>query len=179
MKKSDLKRHLSPYSIYQKRKTTINHTFASALAPADLYDETRVTEAINRLGQNPDEALSCVYCGHPAQTWDHLVGLVKNSSLYGFGHQLGNLVPCCKECNSAKGNKDWHIFLKEKVKDEEKRENIENTLEGYLKDFAVPIDLLKLQDHSDWKAYNEIQSKILELMKLADEIAVRLRKKLI
>jgi hypothetical protein len=42
MKKQSIKFHLSPYPIYQKRKATINHAFASAIAPVDEYVEAIV-----------------------------------------------------------------------------------------------------------------------------------------
>ena len=99
MKPSGIKRHLRPYSMVQRRKTTINHAFASALAPCDEYDENRVAEAMALLGQTDLDDLRCVYCDSAAETWDHLVGLVKDSKLNGYGHQIGNLVPCCRDCN--------------------------------------------------------------------------------
>ncbi len=63
---------------YGKRRTTINHAFASAIAPSDNYDEKNINEALEFLGQNPNEDLKCVFCNDEAETWDHLVGLVKN-----------------------------------------------------------------------------------------------------
>ena len=114
MKKDSIKRHLSPYSIFKKRATTINHAFASALAEYEEYNESRVTDAIRALGQDPDSHLDCVYCDKPAETWDHVFGLVIAKEYSGYGHVLGNLVPCCKDCNSKKGNKNWKDFLREK-----------------------------------------------------------------
>jgi len=63
------------------------------------------------LGQNPNKDLKCVFCNDEAETWDHLVGLVKSGELRGFGHQIGNLVPCCKKCNSKKGSKEFDKFI--------------------------------------------------------------------
>lgn len=91
MKKHSIKSHLAPYSILQKRKTTINHAFASAIAPVDEYDEAKLVAAILLLGQDPASDLTCVYCDLHATTWDHLVGLVENAELRGYGHQIGNL----------------------------------------------------------------------------------------
>src|SRR5688500_8882640 len=119
MKKTDIKRHLSDYSIFSKRKTTINHAFASALSVADSYDEEKLNKALIILGQDPEQDLECVYCGRPAETWDHINSLVKNSSFSGFGHQIGNLIPCCKDCNSKKGSKDWRVFVEQKIPNKE------------------------------------------------------------
>lgn len=71
MKIESIKTHLRPYSIFGKRKTTINHTFASAIAPNDSYDINLLKKAIVLLGQNPEKDLKCVYCDKPAKTWDH------------------------------------------------------------------------------------------------------------
>jgi len=52
---------------------------------------------------------SCAYCGaRAALTVDHAVGV--NSSSLGE-HRLGNLVPACHACNSAKGSQAYWEFL--------------------------------------------------------------------
>ena len=43
--------HLKPYSINSKRRTTVAHAFASALAPCDVYDRAKVEAALIALGQ--------------------------------------------------------------------------------------------------------------------------------
>ena len=110
MRAESIRAHLKTCSIYQERTTTINHAFASALAPSSDVSSSAVGEALAALGQNPDADLACVYCGAEAQTWGHLTGLVQNSELAGFGRQIGNLVPRCRHCNSRKGSKDWQRF---------------------------------------------------------------------
>ena len=179
MKYSSIKRHLSTYSIAQKRKTTINHAFASALAPCDNYDEKRVAEALTLLGQTDVNDLHCVYCDSVAETWDHLVGLVKNSELNGYGHQIGNLVPCCRDCNSSKGNKDWREFLRSRNPDPVELQRLEETLETYLFKYATKIDLSRVQNKYPkvWQRYKEIQSRIIELMEEADTYTAQLRSK--
>ncbi len=104
LRASDIKRHLSPFSIEAARTTTIRHAFASAVAPSEAYDEKKVEAALRALGQTDTDNLTCVYCGEPAETWDHLTRLVKNKKFNeeGRGHQVGNLVPCCKAHNSSK-----------------------------------------------------------------------------
>jgi len=170
MKKHGIKSHLSPYSILQKRTTTINHAFASAIAPVDKYDEATLEAALRLLGQNPDGDLSCVYCELDAETWDHLIGLVENGELRGYGHQLGNLVPCCRKCNSKKGAKDWRKYLGDK--EEKKR-----LIDSYLNQFASAFDLehAKKRSQDDWTRYRAIKDEILKLMKEADDVAGRLR----
>ncbi len=179
MKVADIKSHLRPYSIVQKRKTTINHAFASALAPCDAYDEVRLARAMAALGQNDLDDLHCVYCAAPGETWDHLVGLVKNSELNGYGHQIGNLVPCCGRCNSLKGNKDWRQFLRSEIVDPVKRREVERMLGDYVQAFAVDVDLQRTQTQHpvEWEQYAQIKQQIIELMAKADRLAAQLRLK--
>lgn len=178
MKKGSINSHLSPYSITRKRRTTINHAFASAIAPVDKYDEARVSEALQVLGQaDPDGELSCVYCDSPAETWDHLVGLVEKAELRGFGHQVGNLVPCCRYCNSRKGAKAWERYLREVQRDEQSFQIRQERIAAYLQRYASPVSIKRRAESSpeEWARYNRVKVRILELMEEADEIAEKLR----
>ena len=129
------------------------------------------------LGQTDLNDLQCVYCPSPATSWDHLVGLVKNSQLSGYGHQIGNLVPCCQACNSSKGNKDWRLYLGETIADAVQRQRIEQTLEKYIHTYSREIDLQRVQEEnpSEWQRYNEIKGQIIDLMSEADGLADSLR----
>lgn len=111
MRLKSIATHLRPYLMLARRRTTINHAFAAAVAPSDTYDEARTREALLVLGLNPDGELECAYCGELAETWDHVFATVRNSRFSGYGHRLGNLMPCCKPCNSRKGNKHWQAHL--------------------------------------------------------------------
>ncbi len=132
------------------------------------------------LGQDPDRALFCVYCGREADTWDHLVGLVRNKQLCGYGHQLGNLVPCCKVCNSRKGSKDWGRFLDEQVGDKEERRKKKVLLKSYLARFAKPLDLdlVRRAMPEEWGTYASLKDKMIRLMADADRIASKIRERI-
>jgi hypothetical protein len=43
----------------------------------------------------------CVYCGAPANTWDHIVPVSKGGKT-----TPGNIVPACSHCNSSKKDRD-------------------------------------------------------------------------
>lgn len=171
MKYSTIKKHLQPYIIVTRRKTTINHAFAAAVAPHDNYDDGRIREAILKLGQDPELALNCVYCGKPAETWDHVFATVKNSEFSGQGHRLGNLLPCCKQCNSSKGSKNWQIYLKLRMPidcDERIRK-----IAAYLDLFNVQDELLK--NSKDYEELMSLRNQVLDLLSHADLIAKKIR----
>lgn len=177
MRLKSIKTHLRPYSIVQKRKTTVNNMFASALAPCDPYDVQQLTLAMEALGQSDLDNLVCVYCRKAAQTWDHLVALVKYSELHGFGHQIGNLVPSCKACNSLKGNREWRDFLHATKLDPTQRERLEAVLEAHVTTYATAVDLSRPRTEYpvQWQRYAEIRQQILQLMEEADGLADQLR----
>lgn len=173
-----IKNHLKAYSVRARRATTINHAFASAIVPFDRYDaETiaRVKEAMRKFDQDLND-LHCVYCVDrktPAATWDHLVGLVKNKEPHGYGHQVGNLVPCCKSCNEKKGGKDWEDFVDQNSSDPTKKKRLKRQLKEHLKQFAVKIDLgiLKRECPKEYGAYEALKSIIIMVMDEADKLA--------
>jgi len=181
MKKESIKLHLSPYSIFQKRQTTINHAFASAIAPNDEYHEKTINDAIKFLGQDPEKDLFCVYCEDSAETWDHVFGLVKDLKFSGYGHVIGNLLPCCKKCNSEKGNQFWLNFLNKKAGNaklkQERIEKIQNYLEKYL---SPKMDYGNIQKvcTQEIKEYEGIKEQILNLMKDADRVVASVRNRI-
>lgn len=182
MKKISIKSHLAAYRIYEKRRTTINHAFASALAPYDTYDEERIDEALTFLGQDPNgDKLLCVFCQSSAETWDHLIGLVKKGALRGLGHQLGNLVPCCKRCNSEKGGKDPLQFIETSTRIAGERTRLTHLIKNYMHSYAKPINLEQLEANlpDDWSRFQKIKKEIFVLMNEADQIAENLRKKVV
>lgn len=160
-----------------RRSTTVNHMFASALAPFDAYDDELAKSALTFLRQDPDGQLSCVYCGGLAETWDHLVGLVKSSGLQGFGHQIGNLVPSCKGCNSEKGSKDWRVFLAKRNLPPAKRRALGRLLTRYQRRFAREVDLKRAASLRPrlWRKYQRLRAEVLALMEEADMVATKLR----
>ena len=175
MRYEDIKRHLQPFSIYRRRKTTINHAFASAIAPCDAYEAERVKTAIRLLGQDPDEDLKCVYCDKPSETWDHVFATVKDSVFSGAGHRLGNLVPCCKQCNSSKGNKRWDVFLRTLHSDPATLSAKAQTIQVYI-DRLFVSDALPT-DSPEYRELLEVRQEILNLMNRADTLAQTIRTK--
>jgi len=179
MKKQEIRRHLQEYSIYGKRKTTIAHAFASALSIADAYDEKRIDAALTMLGQDPDKDLQCVYCDRAAETWDHIMAIVKDGKFSGHGHQIGNLIPCCKDCNSKKGNRDWRQFLISKRPNERTNPDIINRVEAYIKNNKTQFkELVDDEINADIEKFDQIQAMIFDLMKLGDDQAKAIRDKL-
>ncbi|WP_123053474.1 HNH endonuclease [Clostridium sp. JN-1] len=174
--KESIKEHLKPYSIFGKRKTTINHAFASALASYDEYDNKKVSDAIKILGQDPNNQLKCVYCDKPAQTWDHVLSLVKKGEFSGYGHQIGNLLPCCKECNSAKGNKPWEVYLDKLIKEPKILSEKKEKIRKYISNNTINTLQYIEKQEDKLNEYKNIKEEILNLMKKADKIAGEIRK---
>ena len=137
----------------------------------------RATNALIALGQVDLNHLTCVYCGRPAQTWDHLENLVKEGKFNGYGHQIGNLVPCCRDCNSEKGGKSFRSFVTAQARlTEFERSELIRRLEAHLA-LAKPIEehALGLERQEILTRFLAVQVQILQLMEEADKYATLLR----
>ena len=174
MRFSDIRRYLKPYSMVAARTTTINHAFAAAIAPSDPYDALRIREAIKHLGQDPDADLLCVYCGSPAETWDHVHATVKDKAFSGYGHRIGNLLPCCKPCNSKKGNKAWQIYLAGLPATRE-RDDRESKIKAYLEAYSVRDSVAT--HLPEYQQLQELRQKVLSLLAEADSVSRAIREK--
>ena len=170
-----IRNHLRPLKI-TATKGTIRSKFAAAIAPNDEYNEARAIKLLRQLGQNPD-ALTCVYCGASADTWDHVVGTVSDGEFAGIGHRLRNLVPCCAPCNTSKGKKHWRDHL-DGIR---QRASIRNKR---AKRIAAHIKGCKNDSSKAWRNFREhkhlqaTRDKILTLMEEGDKLAAAIRKKL-
>ena len=173
MKFASIARHLRPYRMVTRRRTTINHMFAAAISPNDPYEVDRVRKAVTILENDPERDLECAYCGAPAETWDHIYATVKDSRFSGYGHRIGNLLPCCKPCNSKKGNKAWDRHLASLPLTDAERRVRSARIKKYLAAF-LNSDQNHLQT-DDHHMLDEIRETILTLMAEADLIAERIR----
>lgn len=176
MTPKSIKSHLKPYSIEKKRRTTIAHAFASALAPSDTYDKKEIEEALERLGQTNLKKLACVYCGKSAQTWDHLTNLVKAGEFNGYGHQIGNLVPCCRDCNSSKGSLAFEKYVDGLALKAEEKDDLKDRLRDHQK-LAKEVDSAKAtaEEIKLLKEFRAIQDKVLKLLEEGDKCAQKIR----
>ncbi len=165
--------HLRPYLILARRRTTINHAFASAIAPSDVYDDERVRAAMIYLGQDPDSELLCSYCQKPAETWDHVFATVEKSLFSGHGHRLGNLLPCCKPCNSKKGSKNWRQYLASVGLPNEELNRRTALIAAYIDVYGVRDD--PPVHSSEYMQLQAIREEVLGLLAKADQLAANIR----
>ena len=173
MQYHSIRGHLRPYSIFGRRKTTINHAFASAIAPCDAFDEASIREAIVLLDQDPDHDLRCSYCGAVAETWDHVFATVSNSEFSGFGHRLGNLLPCCKPCTSRKGNKNWLDYIHSLRLDAALLKQRTSSIRAYLERFEV-VDVVP-RHLPQYRELQQLRTEVLALFARADQLAAEIR----
>ena len=178
MKAEDITKYLKNYRI-QSRWTTFNAAFQSALAVPDEYDVGRVSELVQILGQDPSEDLSCVYCGSPAATWDHLYNNVKDGRFSGYGHRIFNLVPACRTCNERKGAKNWRQFI-EIISPSDKDVRIERLERVDQKNTEERIGWSEIKELAPDLAeqYAGLIDGVREQLKLADSLAAEIRAKI-
>ena len=99
----------------------------------------------------PDK--KCAYCGHEATHLDHLHPMIRDNEPTGYGTDPGNLVPCCKKCNTPKGNMAWEDFMRSSKCEHTKKpnktlqESIDERIQN-IKDFQVALPA----EHTDLTA---------------------------
>ncbi len=173
MKAKSIAAHLRPYVMLVRRRTTINHAFAAAVAPSDTYDEATVAGAIRTLGMDPEKDLRCAYCHGSAETWDHIFATVKDSRFSGHGHRLGNLLPCCKPCNSAKGSKPWQTYLLSLPMTDPERDARTSAISNYIATYGTDDAHVAASD--DHERLDAIRLQVLELLAEGDLLAAKIR----
>jgi hypothetical protein len=167
--------YLYPYSIVQKRKSTVTNAFAQAEASSDKYNLENVIQALTELyGEEPVGDLKCVYCDRPAKTWDHLYGIVKNRAYSGYGHRIRNLVPCCKACNSSKGRQNWEEWLRSRAEQISNIEERIRRIRAYSQRLTADPESAVSRDLRE--RYTDVMNKVMNLLAEADGIAVEIRK---
>jgi len=125
------------------------------------------------LGQDPDAELLCSYCEKPAETWDHVFATVENSLFSGHGHRLGNLLPCCKPCNSRKGSKNWEQYLSSIRLTAEELNRRTALIAAYIDLYGVRDDL-PVQS-PEYMQLQAIREEVLGLLAKADQLAANIR----
>jgi hypothetical protein len=131
------------------------------------------------LKQDPDKELRCVFCGKSASSWDHLYPVVKDREFHGYGNWLGNLVPCCTNCNSQKRGNTWSDFLKSS--DPKNFQAKERMLEKYYRKYGRPRitpSKISVLCGKDIRHLSKLREEIFQRMKQADRVASTIHEKL-
>ena len=118
------------------RTSTIARSMACTIARRKPCTDEDKQKWLNALGYQPNaqkEEFRCAYCGEMATHLDHLNPLISDKKPTGWGTEPGNLVPCCSNCNSKKGNAGWDVFIKSICEDssiaEERIRRIQNMID--------------------------------------------------
>src|SRR5450830_1301582 len=102
----------------------------------------------------------------PVQTWDHLTNLVKAGEFNDYGRQIGNLVPCCRDCNSTKGSSSFSKFVATlSISETEKKELIDRLKNHQLLVKEVDSSKRTKEEIELLEKYREIQNEVLALLK--------------
>lgn len=177
--KSDLK----------SRTSTISNAFTIAITPYIKPSQKEIEELLSELELKDGQ---CVYCLRGANASDHFRPLVKDGLPNGYISDINNLVPCCSECNSSKGKKDWDKWylseknlkrLKSFVLTDVQIESRFKILEKFAKKTeATRIDYASLVGENDWKEFNrrriELNKKLKEEQQFCDKLRQKIEDKL-
>jgi len=94
----------------------------------------------------------------------------------GAGHRIGDLLPCCKPCNSKKGNRPWQAYITSREAPGPLRDSRIERLQRYLDHFFVADTLPTAL--AEYRRFIEIRDENLRSMREADEVAAVVREKM-
>ena len=139
-----------------------------------FYDEKRGLNKFVPTKSQKEELIDyfngrCCYCGRGISATDlyqdHLIPV----NQYSLGlHAWGNVVPCCKDCNSAKQQQDWQVFLKSKAQGETFHQRA-NKISQFVKDKKYDPNL-NLADYAG-NLYEDVGAMAMTLIELRLEQA--------
>lgn len=101
----------------------------------------------------------------------------------GYITAIGNLVPCCSACNSAKGAKEfkeWYLEpnnisrLKEKDLDDRTIAERFEIIAAYEDNIAPPIDYEQIVGKELWNEYIDRKNRLIAILKEDQEFCDRL-----
>lgn len=151
------------------RLSSIRNAIAQAVMPYHEFDPATWVAAMEFLGQDA-ASLTCVYCGVSEPSGlDHLDALVVRYRPNGRGHQVGNLVPCCVDCNSSRGNKAFALFVAESPRIRGDRAALAELLTSYQAAFSVEIDWTPLEPFFD-EVDRMVEDQLVPLLVLLDSM---------
>lgn len=189
MKTKKLKMPMPSKSDVSARISTINNAFAQSVIPRILEeDQEKLKTYYHELGIKEGQ---CAYClKDRASTGDHLRPLIKDKLPTGYLTNISNIVPCCSECNSSKGGKDFEVWYKsnknlerlKKIGLTEKQINDRyNTITRYLtKHKQKPLNFKNIVGIADWNEFIKRKKQLEKLLnddkKFCDKLLDKIKK---
>ena len=160
---------------------TRSSTIANAMAHSIVFIDDIAqgySDWLSRFNQIVDSE-TCVYCGKSAGTYDHIYNLVENKLPTGYNTEKNNLAPCCSQCNSKKGKKNWEVFMNSEYCKNfggwvERKKIMSEVLDKYPPLF---INFEKVLG-SQYNDYLEIKNKINQLLLESDDELIKMRLKI-
>ena len=169
------------------RSSSITNAFFNGIIPSIEPTNEQIEKVLEILNIDKDN-ITCCYCGDKATEWEHFRPLIVKKKPTGYITEIHNLVPSCSKCNQSKGNKNWCEWIISEAKLSPKKRNVKDLEEkiNRLKDFdkwEKPIIIENFEaivGKTLWEQHNnnldEIQNKMKEYQKNADEIKKKLEK---
>ncbi|MCL2756077.1 MAG: HNH endonuclease [Firmicutes bacterium] len=155
------------------RTSSITNAFVLGVIPFIKPTEQEIKQILDILGMTP-ENIFCAYCGKHYALWDHFRPVVRDKKPTGYISEIWNLIPCCNECNSSKGNKDWRAWINGTALKSPRMKNtmgLENRIEKlniyeqHTNDRVSWLDFSKIVDSIKWQEYWDNHEELLAEMR--------------
>ena len=170
------------------RTSTINNSFAMSIIPYKKEtDQAKLKAYYEELEIEEGQCAYCMRKGE-AKTGDHLHPLTKDKLPSGYLTDINNIIPCCKDCNSKKGGKefeDWYLSEKNKerlrklgLSDSQIQERYGIIMKYISNHSPEPLDLKSIVGEEDWNKFLRKKDELEKLLKEDQEFCNRLSEKI-
>ncbi|MEG1566967.1 MAG: HNH endonuclease signature motif containing protein [Anaerovoracaceae bacterium] len=171
----------------RSRTSTISNAFTISITPYIKPSQKEIEELLVKLDIEDGQ---CAYCLRTANSTDHFRPLVKDGLPNGYITDIHNLVPCCFDCNSSKGKKDWDDwYLSDKNKTRLLQLGLtEETIQhryDILEEFALEtererIDYQSILGQEQWEEFIRRKKRLNHLLneeqRFCDELRIKIEK---
>lgn len=167
----------------QNRISTINNSFVQSIIPRiSEKDQVKLKKYYEELGIEQNQ---CVYCLKKGKvTGDHLHPLIKDKMPTGYITDINNIVPCCPDCNSSKGGKEFIDWYKSDcnvkrlnnfgISDEQINQRYKIIVNYINNHHQEPLNLKDVFGEDDWNEFNKIKNQLEEKLKECKEFCDKL-----
>lgn len=170
----------------KSRTSTIAKSLATSIIPRIEPTQDEINRVKAFFPVDGELKLKCAYCSDPATEWDHFHPLIKDKKPSGYVTEIFNLVPCCRNCNSSKGNREWRDWMEnsnsekspQRRKDPELIKANKDRLEEYDDTKKFPKRIIEWSNVDGFKKYWENYDKICEAIDEAQNQAEEVKKNL-
>jgi hypothetical protein len=158
------------------RKSTIAKALSDGISPRLRPTESQFEE-YSKFFPKKEGGYDCAYCGNSFHYMEHFRPLVIELFPTGYGSDIYNLVPSCKNCNEKKKNDPWIKWMNDKdnpgivdIEAHSRRFAILEQFQDWGESRVIHIPYKDLIGEEKWNEYIKQYRQVLDFLKNMNEL---------